>query len=120
MYTFEVLLEQLVKRGGSDLHITAGSPPKIRIDGNLVDVGTEAIDPADTKKLVYGILTEDQIATFERELELDFSFGVQSMGRFRTNVLQQRGAVGAVLRLIPVKILGFEELGLPRDVCERL
>jgi twitching motility protein PilT len=120
MYTFEALLEQLVKRGGSDLHITAGSPPKIRIDGSLIDAGTEPLDPSETKKLVYGILTEDQIANFERELELDFSFGVQNLGRFRTNVLQQRGAVGAVLRLIPVKILGFEELGLPRDVCERL
>jgi twitching motility protein PilT len=120
MHTFENLLEQLVKRGGSDLHITAGSPPKIRIDGNLVDVGTEPLAAPDTKKLIYGILTEEQIANFERDLELDFSFGVQALGRFRTNVLQQRGAVGAVLRLIPMRILGFEELGLPRDVCERL
>ncbi len=120
MYTFETLLDQLVKRGGSDLHISAGSPPKFRIDGNLVDVGNEGMTPAETKQLIYSVLTDDQIATFERELELDFSFGVSGLGRFRTNVFQQRGAVGSVLRLIPVKIQAFEELGLPRDVCERL
>jgi twitching motility protein PilT len=120
MYTLEDLLEQLVKRGGSDLHISAGSPPKLRLDGRLVDVGPEPMPATDTKKMVYSILANEQIAVFEKELELDFSFGVKDLGRFRTNVFQQRGSVAAVLRLIPYKISAFDDLGLPGDLCEKL
>ncbi len=120
MYTLEDLLEQLVKRGGSDLHLSAGSPPKLRLDGRLVDVGPEPLAATETKKLVYSILANEQIAQFEKELELDFSFGVKDLGRFRTNVFQQRGSVGAVLRLIPYKISNFADLGLPADLCEKL
>ncbi len=114
------LLRQLVERGGSDLHISAGAPPMIRISGNLVPTEHGVQLPEDTKALVYSILTTEQIAKFEKNLELDFSFGIKTMGRFRTNVFMQRGAVGAVLRVIPYRVQGFEELGLPRKVCEHL
>ncbi len=120
MHVFENLLDQLVKRGGSDLHISAGAPPKIRVDGDLVDIPGDVLTSQDTKRLVYSILTDEQVATFERDLELDFSFGVDGLGRFRTNVFQQRGAVGAVLRLIPSKIVSFDDLGLPRETCEKI
>ena len=120
MVTLEELLETLVSRGGSDLHISAGSPPKIRVHGKLVDVAPESMPHDETKKLVYSILSNDQIAAFEEHLELDLSFGVQGLGRFRTNVFQQRGTVAAVFRLIPFEVKGFAELGLPEDVCTRL
>jgi len=120
MVQMQELLRQLVDRNGSDLHLAAGAPPKIRISGNLVSTDLEPMSAADTKALVYSILTTDQIAAFEKKLELDFSFGIRDLGRFRTNVFMQRGAVGAVLRMIPYRVLGFEELGLPRRVCESL
>lgn len=120
MVSLEELLTQLVKRGGSDLHITAGSPPRIRIDGNLIPLEQETLVAADTQKLVYGLLDANQVARFEKDKELDFSFGIEGMGRFRTNVFLQRGAVGTVLRLIPTKVRTFEDLGLPRGVCEDL
>jgi twitching motility protein PilT len=110
----------MVERGGSDLHITAGSPPRIRIDGRLLPTDHEALSAESTQKLVYSLLVSDQIARFERELELDFSFGIEGLGRFRTNVFRQRGAVGSVLRLIPTEVLGVEKLGLPVEVCRRL
>ena len=120
MVQMQELLQQLVDRNGSDLHLSAGAPPKIRISGNLISTDMDAMSAADTKALVYSILTTDQIAKFEKNLELDFSFGIRDLGRFRTNVLLQRGAVGAVLRVIPYRVLGFDELGLPRKVCESL
>ena len=103
------LLQQLVDRGGSDLHISAGSAPRIRISGELVPTDHDPMSGEDTKALVYSILTTEQIASFEKNLELDFSFGIRDLGRFRTNVFNQRGAVGAVLRLIPYRVLGFDE-----------
>jgi twitching motility protein PilT len=118
--SLEDMLTALVQRGGSDLHIAAGSPPKIRVDGQLVDTEYEVLNVDLTQKLVYGILEADQIARFEKNKELDFSFGIDKLGRFRTNVFIQRGAVGAVLRLIPFKVRTFQELGLPRSVCEQL
>ena len=120
MVQMQELLTQLVNRNGSDLHISAGAPPKIRISGSLVSTDHDIMTPEETKALVYSILTTDQIAGFEKKLELDFSFGVRDLGRFRTNVFMQRGAVGAVLRVIPYRVLGFDELGLPRKVCESL
>ncbi|MFH0945889.1 MAG: type IV pilus twitching motility protein PilT [Planctomycetota bacterium] len=120
MVQMQELLQQLVDRNGSDLHLSAGAPPRIRISGNLVSTDMDAMSAADTKALVYSILTTDQIAKFEKNLELDFSFGIRNLGRFRTNVLMQRGAVGAVLRVIPYRVRGFDELGLPRKVCEGL
>jgi twitching motility protein PilT len=120
MVTLEELLQILVQRNGSDLHITAGSPPKIRIDGRLVNTEHDVLTPEMSQKLVYSILDSNQIARFEKELELDMSFGIEGLGRFRTNVFQQRGAVGGVFRIIPYDIKAMKELGLPQDVCENL
>ncbi len=118
MITIEELLTILVQRKGSDLHLSAGSPPKIRIDGKLVNTEHEMLTPDMTQKLTYSILTSEQMARFEKEMELDLSFGIDGLGRFRVNVFQQRGTVAAVLRVIPYEILGFTELGLPVDICE--
>lgn len=120
MLIMRELLELLVKRGGSDLHIAAGSPPKMRVNGVLIDTEYEPLTGDDTKSIVYGVLSTEQIARFERELELDISFGLPGVGRFRTNVLVQRGCVGAVLRVVPERIRSFDDLGLPRDICEEL
>ncbi len=120
MAQMQELLQQLVDRGGSDLHLTAGSPPRIRISGDLIATDHDVMSPEETKATVYSILTTEQIAKFEKELELDFSFGIRDMGRFRTNVFVQRGAVGAVMRVIPYRVLGFDDLGLPRKVCEQI
>lgn len=120
MVTLEELLQQLVERGGSDLHITAGSPPKIRIDGRLVSTEHEMLDAETSQKLVYSILDNDQIVRFEKNMELDMSFGISGLGRFRTNVFQQRGAIGAVLRIIPWEIKAFDQLGLPAKLVEDL
>jgi twitching motility protein PilT len=120
MVTLEELLQQLVERGGSDLHITAGSPPRIRVDGRLMPTEHDMLDADASQKLVYSILDNDQIATFEKTLELDMSFGISGLGRFRTNVFQQRGAIGAVLRIIPWEIKNFADLGLPEKLCTDL
>lgn len=120
MITIEELLTILVQRKGSDLHISAGSPPKIRIDGKLVNTEHEMLTPDMTQKLVYSVLSTEQIARFEKELELDLSFGIDGLGRFRMNVFNQRGTVASVLRVIPYEIRGFSELGLPVAICESL
>ncbi len=120
MVSIEELLTLMVQRGGSDLHITAGSPPKIRIDGKLVNTEHQTLSPEMTQKLVYSFLNSEQIATLERDLEEDLSFGIDGLGRFRTNVFMQRGAVASVLRIIPYEIKSFTELGLPVPVCEYL
>ncbi|MEW6027286.1 MAG: type IV pilus twitching motility protein PilT [Planctomycetota bacterium] len=120
MVSLEELLLLLVKKGGSDLHITAGIPPRIRVDGQLINTENEPLTSDDTQKMIYGLLNTNQISKFEKELELDMSFGIESIGRFRTNVFRQRGAVGAVMRLIPYQIKTFEQLGLPRKTCEDL
>ena len=118
MVSMEELLNLMVQRGGSDLHLSVGSPPKIRIDGKLVDTDYEPLMPEATKKLVYSVLSADQVAKFEKNLELDFSFGVSNLGRFRTNAFLQRGTVAAVLRVIPFEVYDFETIGLPAKVCE--
>jgi twitching motility protein PilT len=118
--TIEQLLQYLVDRGGSDLHLSAGAPPKVRIDGELVDTDFEPLDADACRRVIYGLLNTDQIAKFEKNLELDLSFGVTGLGRFRTNVFHQRGTVAAAFRIIPYRIRGFEELGLPRQICEDL
>ena len=114
------LLAELVERGGSDLHITSGSAPRIRIDGVLKPTDDDVLNPQDAQNLVYAILNSDQIARFEEHLELDISFGIEDLGRFRTNVFQQRGAVGAVFRVIPYEIKSMRQLGLPQALCESL
>lgn len=120
MVSIEELLQAMVERDGSDLHITQGARPKLRIDGELVDTEYEMLDAESTQKIIYSILDSAQIARFEKELELDMSFGVEGLGRFRTNVFMQRGAVGAVLRIIPYEILSIDKLGLPRVLVEKL
>lgn len=119
--SLEELLQELVERDGSDLHILAGSPPRIRVDGKLINVGTEPLDPEDTQRLIYSVLDNEQIARFERDLELDLSFGISGLGRFRTNVYMQRGTVAAALRRVPWEIWPLERLGLPvrllKDLC---
>ena len=107
------LLKTMVERGGTDLHVTTNSPPVIRIDGNLLPLNLPPLTAVDTKKLAYSILTDAQKHRFEETLELDISFGIKGLARFRANVYMQRGAVAAAFRRIPYEILGFRELGLP-------
>lgn len=118
MASMEELLNLMVQRGGSDLHISVGSRPKIRIDGKLYDTEHDVLTPEVTQKIVYSVLTSDQIAKFEKDLEIDFSFGAANLGRFRTNAFIQRGTVAAVLRVIPFEVYDFDQLGLPKKVCE--
>jgi len=110
------LLKAMIEKGASDLHITTGSPPQLRIDGALVPLKMEPLSPGDTKRLCYSILTEDQKIKFEKESEMDLSFGVKALARFRANVFVQRGAVAGAFRAIPFKILTLDELGMPRIV----
>src|SRR5216110_3027637 len=117
------LLRKLSELGGSDLHVTTGSAPQVRVDGHLRPLeGYRQMTAADTKQLAYSVLTDAQKHRFEENLELDFSFGVKGLSRFRANLFNQRGAVGAVLRAIPYEIKPFEELGLPpvvKQLCEK-
>jgi twitching motility protein PilT len=113
MPTLPELLKITVDREGSDLHISTSSPPQVRIHGHLERLAFPEMSPSDTKQLVYSVLTDSQKKRFEESLELDFSFGIKGLARFRCNVFNQRGAVGAVYRLIPEKIRAFGELGLP-------
>jgi twitching motility protein PilT len=107
------LLKAMIEKGASDLHITTGSAPQLRIDGSLVPLKMEPLSPAETKRICYSILTEEQKVRFEQENELDLSFGVKGLARFRSNLFVQRGAVAGAFRAIPFKILSIEELGLP-------
>jgi twitching motility protein PilT len=111
--TLHQLLRAVVDKGASDLHITTGTPPQLRIDGSLMPLKTSALGPVETKQLCYSVLTEEQKVAFERDNELDLSFGVKGLARFRGNIFVQRGAVAGVFRQIPFRILSFEELGLP-------
>jgi len=121
--TLSELLKRMVDSGGSDLHITTNSPPRIRLHGDLKPL--EDVPPlgaADTKQLAYSILTDAQKHRFEENLELDFSFGIKSIARFRGNLFNQRGAVAGVFRVIPFEIRTFEQLQLPpilRKLCEK-
>jgi twitching motility protein PilT len=110
------LLRAVVEKGASDLHITTGTPPQLRIDGSLLPLKTPPLTPVDTKQLCYSVLSEEQKIVFERDNELDLSFGVKGLARFRGNLFVQRGAVSGVFRQIPFKILSFDELGLPAVV----
>lgn len=116
--TLRELLEQMVKMNASDLHLTVGSPPVVRVDGKLTRLNHDSLTSDQTKKLSYSMLNEKQKQKFEQNSELDFSFGIESMSRFRCNMFMQRGNVAVVLRQIPYKILTFEELGLPKVVAE--
>src|SRR5512145_2689119 len=117
MATLPDLLRTLVERGGSDLHITTNTPPQVRVHGHLTRLEGEALTPSETKQLAYSVLTDAQKKRFEETLELDFSFGIKGLARFRVNMFNQRGAVGAVYRLIPERIRAFQELNLPPDLA---
>src|SRR6266487_3984740 len=111
--TLPELLKMTVDLAGSDLHITSNTPPQLRVHGHLQRLQLPELTPVDTKQLVYSVLTDSQKKRFEESKELDFSFGLRGLARFRCNVFNQRGAVGAVYRLIPETIRSFGDLGLP-------
>jgi twitching motility protein PilT len=113
MATLPELLKTLVDNHGSDLHLTTQTPPQIRVHGKLQVLDLPPLGAADTKALAYSVLTDAQKKRFEESLELDFSFGIRGVARFRCNVFNQRGAVAAVYRVIPEQIKSFNELGLP-------
>ncbi len=112
------LLRAMIEKGASDMHITTGAPPLLRIDGAVVPLKLPPLSPIETKQLCYSVLTEEQKIQFEKNKELDLSFGVKTLSRFRANIFLQRGAVSGAFRSIPFKILSFEELGLPPVVAE--
>ena len=112
------LLKIMIEKGASDLHITTGSPPRLRVDGKLVPLDYPNLAPAETKSLCYSILTDNQKHKFEENNELDLSFGVKGLSRFRGNIFMQRGAVAGAFRTIPFEIRAFNELGLPEIVHE--
>jgi twitching motility protein PilT len=120
--TLHQLLKTMVERGGSDLHVTTNSPPQIRIDGKLVPLDMPPLAAPETKQLAYSVLTDAQKHRFEENLELDISFGIKGLARFRANIFNQRGATAAVYRQIPYEILGFKDLGLPpvvEEICNK-
>ncbi len=114
-----LLLEEMIDRDASDLHVTAGERPKFRIDGDITNSNIEFVmQPKDTLQLAYSVLTENQKKRFEMEDELDFSFGIQNLARFRGNCFKQRGCVSMVIRQIPFNIRSFEDLGLPKVIAD--
>jgi twitching motility protein PilT len=113
MVTLPELLKTVMDLDGSDLHLTTQTPPQIRVHGKLQTLDLPMLGTSDTKALAYSVLTDAQKKRFEESLELDFSFGIRGLARFRCNVFNQRGAVAAVYRLIPEDIKSFDELGLP-------
>ncbi len=122
MASLHQLLKTMIDQGASDLHVTTGSPPQLRIDGNLVPLRVPPLTPVETKQLCYSILTDAQKVRFEEDLELDLSFGVKNLARFRANIFMQRGAVAGAFRVIPFKIMSLNELGLPpisADLCRK-
>src|SRR5689334_8260749 len=113
------LLEEMVARNASDLHLTAGERPKLRVDGDIVNASWEGtLAPRDTLALAYSVLTDNQKKRFEMEDELDFSFGIQQLARFRGNVFKQRGCVSAAIRQIPFSVKSIADLGLPPAVAK--
>ncbi len=119
MANLHQLLKAMIEKGASDLHLTTGSAPQLRVDGHLVPLRMDPLSPQDTKQACYSILTDAQKHRFEANNELDLSFGVKGLARFRANIFVQRGAVAGAFRTIPYKLLTFEELGLP-PVIEKL
>ncbi len=118
MATLYDFLKMMIQQNASDLHITTGSPPRLRIDGKLKAIDHPPLTPADTKALCYSILTDAQKHRFEENNELDLSFGVKGLSRFRANIFMQRGAVAGAFRTIPFNIRTFHELGLPEIINE--
>src|SRR5687767_13111315 len=118
-FNLRALLEEMIQKEASDLHITTGERPKLRVDGDITDSSvTEILTPKDTLHLAYSVLTENQKKRFETEDELDFSFGIQNLARFRGNVFKQRGCVSMVIRQIPFSIKSFDDLKLPKVIAD--
>ncbi len=113
MASLPELLKIMIEKDASDLHLTVGSPPQIRVDGNLVGLHMEPLSPVETKQMCYSVLTEQQKKRFEENSELDLSFGIKDLSRFRGNMFVQRGTVAGAFRTIPYNIRSFQELGLP-------
>src|SRR3972149_3810394 len=103
MLSMHELLSEMYEKGGSDLHITTGISPTVRVDGRLLPTSSEPLSPQDTKRLCYSILTEAQKQRFEEEMELDLSFGIKGLSRFRANLYMQRGAGGGGVRTVPFR-----------------
>ncbi|MDA8173680.1 MAG: PilT/PilU family type 4a pilus ATPase [Nitrospiraceae bacterium] len=118
MATLYEFLKLMIDKGASDLHITTGSPPRLRIDGKLLPIDHPPLDAAATKALCYSVLTDQQKQRFEDQNDLDFSFGLKGLSRFRGNVFVQRGAVAGAFRSVPFAVKPFEELGLPEIINE--
>ncbi len=118
MASLHDFLKEMVERGASDLHITYGVPPMIRVHGDLIPLDYPPLKTQDTRQLCYSILTDQQKHVFEETLELDLSFGVRGLSRFRANIYMQRGATAGSFRLIPFQIRSFQELGLPPAIAE--
>ena len=118
MVTLRELLEILLERSGSDLHLSVGSPPLIRVDGKLMPLDLDPLTPETTKKLAYSMMSEKQKQRFEENAELDLSFGIERLSRFRCNAYIQRGNISVALRQIPYQIPSFEELGVDKTVVE--
>ncbi len=116
--TMRQLLEEMIQRDSTDLHLTIGSPPMFRVDGELIPSNYEVMTPESIQQLVYSVLNDQQKKKFEMEWELDFSFGIAGLSRFRGNAFLQRGSIAAALRTIPFEIRGFKELGIPPVVAE--
>src|SRR5437867_12822649 len=119
MYTLAELLQKVLQSGASDLHLTNGVPPQMRVDGHLRAAGALPLAAADTKRLAYSVMTDSQKHAYEDKWEIDFSFGIKDLCRFRVNAFTQRGAVAAAFRVIPVEIPGFEAL-CPNAVLDNL
>jgi len=122
MLTLAEMLHKSMQAGASDLHLTIGTPPQLRVDGTLRPMDQPALTAADTKRLAYSVMTDTQKHAFEEKWEFDFSFGIKDLCRFRANIFTQRGAVAAVFRMIPFEIRSFEALGLPpvvQKLCNR-
>ncbi len=118
-FNLRALLEEMIQKEASDLHITTGERPKLRVDGDITDSAvTEVLTPKDTLHLAYSVLTENQKKRFETEDELDFSFGIQNLARFRGNVFKQRGCVSMAIRMIPFNVRTFQDLGLPPVIAK--
>ncbi|MEO8840715.1 MAG: type IV pilus twitching motility protein PilT [Kofleriaceae bacterium] len=120
--SLQALLKAMLDKGASDLHITAGSPPRLRIDNELVRLQTDPLGPVDTKTLCYSVMNDAQKLRFEEDLEIDFSFGIRGLARFRANVYMQQSCVAGAFRLVPYQVIPLDELGVPpvvMELCER-
>src|SRR3954454_15062263 len=114
--TLSDLLKKMLDMQGSDLHITTNSPPQVRVHGHLQPLDMPPLTPGETKQLAYSVLTDAQKHRFEESMLIDFSFGIKGLARFRANIFNQRGAVGAVFRMIPYEVRSFDHLNLPAAV----